>query len=196
MSKVFIGGSRSITRIPAAVQVRLDRIVERGLRVLVGDAPGVDTAIQRDLQQRGHRNVTVYCSGTKPRNNVGGWPVEAVPVPAGVQGFAFYSVKDRAMVRDADYGLILWDGDSAGSAMQALRLLLLGKPVVLHHAPSGADLELRSIDHWALVSARLGATLERRLRREAKSEGLAYPTPETTGRTVSQLELAPVRAAA
>lgn len=196
MSKIFIGGSRSITRIPAAVQVRLDRIVERGFEVLVGDAPGVDTAIQRELQKRGHKPVTVYCSGTKPRNNLGDWPVEAVPVPPGVQGFAFFSVKDRRMVRDADYGLILWDGESAGSAMQALRLVLLHKPVVVHHAPGDADVELRAVDDWTQITALADPALDRRLRREAKNEGLAYPTPNPANGTTAQLELAPARVAA
>ena len=38
MTRVFIGGSRHITRLEADVRRRLDRIVEKGLLVVIGDA--------------------------------------------------------------------------------------------------------------------------------------------------------------
>jgi hypothetical protein len=48
---VFIGGSRHITRLEAVGRRRLDRIVEKGLPVVIGDANGADKAVQRYLLQ-------------------------------------------------------------------------------------------------------------------------------------------------
>ena len=47
-----IGGSRRITRLEAEVRRRLDRIVEKGLPVVIGDANGADRAVQRYLNDR------------------------------------------------------------------------------------------------------------------------------------------------
>ena len=52
VTKVFIGGSRRITRLEAEVRRRLDRIVEKGLPVVIGDANGADRAVQRYLNDR------------------------------------------------------------------------------------------------------------------------------------------------
>lgn len=46
MRKVFIGGSRRVSRLHADVRRRLDRIVEKRLPVLAGDANGADKAHQ------------------------------------------------------------------------------------------------------------------------------------------------------
>jgi hypothetical protein len=33
----------------------------------------------------------------------------------GARGFAYYATKDQVMVDDAEYGLMLWDGESKGT---------------------------------------------------------------------------------
>lgn len=70
-SAVFISGSLSITTLPETVVERLGIILDRQLSVLIGDARGVDRAVQRILCGRNSQSVTVYCSGDVPRNNVG-----------------------------------------------------------------------------------------------------------------------------
>jgi hypothetical protein len=52
VTRVFIGGSRHVTRLEAEVRRRLDRIVEKGLPVVIGDANGADEAVQRYLSDR------------------------------------------------------------------------------------------------------------------------------------------------
>jgi len=47
VTRVFIGGSRRIRRLEAEVRRRLDRIVEKGLPVIIGDANGADKAVER-----------------------------------------------------------------------------------------------------------------------------------------------------
>ncbi len=44
--RVFIAGSMSIKHLDANIRVRLDKVVDQDLEVLVGDADGVDTSIQ------------------------------------------------------------------------------------------------------------------------------------------------------
>lgn len=80
MTRVFIGGSRRITRLNADVKQRLDRIIEMRLPVLVGDANGADRAVQDYLRSRGYDLVEVFCSGEVCRNNTGDWTVRSIPV--------------------------------------------------------------------------------------------------------------------
>lgn len=46
MTKVFIGGSRHVSRLTAPVLERLHTIMEKELSVIVGDANGADKAVQ------------------------------------------------------------------------------------------------------------------------------------------------------
>ena len=68
MKKVFIGGSRRVSRLNPEIRRRLDRIIEKGLEVLVGDANGADKAVQRHFKERGYCNVHVFCTSSV-------WPV-------------------------------------------------------------------------------------------------------------------------
>ena len=78
MTKIFVGGSRRISRLNEDIRRRIDRIVAKRLHVLIGDANGVDKAVQRYLHERGYDRVEVFCSGPASRNNVGGWPLHPV----------------------------------------------------------------------------------------------------------------------
>jgi hypothetical protein len=44
--RVFIAGSMSIKHLDTNIQLRLDKVADQDLEVLVGDADGVDTSIQ------------------------------------------------------------------------------------------------------------------------------------------------------
>ena len=92
----------------------LDIVCEKGYEVLIGDCFGADKLVQKYLFDRGYDKVKVYASGTKVRNNVGGFPVIAVSA-AGKCGFAFYRQKDITMANDADHALMFWDGVSKGT---------------------------------------------------------------------------------
>lgn len=84
MKKVFIGGSRRVTRLSTEVRKRLHQIIDRQLPVLIGDANGADKAVQQYLQNRGYGSVEVFCVGENCRNNLGHWKIRAiVPPPEG-----------------------------------------------------------------------------------------------------------------
>jgi hypothetical protein len=148
MSKVFVGGSRRITRLNPEVAPRLDRVIAEQVSILVGDAAGADKSVQQYLNAKGFRDVEVFCSGNECRNNVGNWPLRRVAVESRKRDFDFYAAKDQVMSREADSGLMIWDGKSAGTLMNALRLVRQGKQVSIFEAQHGRFRELRSDSEW------------------------------------------------
>ena len=132
MKKIFIGGSRSINRLEAEVTRRIDRMVERELYILVGDANGADKAVQTYLSKRRYPNVIVFFTGGQCRNNVAAWPVTSTPAPHHTRDFRFFTAKDAAMAREADVGLMLWDGQSCGTIVSVARMVAADKPVVVY----------------------------------------------------------------
>ncbi len=132
MKKVFIGGSRRISRLDAEVTRRIDQMIERGLDILIGDANGADKAVQTYLSEQQYQNVVVFCTGDHCRNNVGDWPVTSAPASHQNKDFRFFTAKDAAMASEADVGLMLWDGQSAGTIMNVARMVAANKPVVVY----------------------------------------------------------------
>jgi hypothetical protein len=144
MTKVFIGGSRRVSRLNADVRHRIDRIIEQGFPVLVGDANGADKAVQNYLQSRGYEAVEVFCSGGECRNNLGKWPVRAVATSQARRDFDYYAAKDEQMAQEASVGFMIWDGKSAGTLANAARLLRQDKKVVVYATPSKRFLTLKA----------------------------------------------------
>jgi len=144
MKKVFIAGSRRLSRLPGEVTQRLAEMIHRELTVLIGDANGADKAVQTYFAEQKYGNVTVYCTGGACRNNVGRWPVRAVPAPHAARDFAYFTAKDAAMADDADVALMLWDGQSSGTIVNVARLVTRAKPTVIYSAPTKAFATLKT----------------------------------------------------
>jgi hypothetical protein len=135
MASVFIGGSRAVSRLNDQIRKRLDDVQNRECAVLVGDANGADKAVQQYLAKCGYRRVLVYCM-RECRNNVGGWDANFHSAGKGAKGFEYYAIKDRAMARDANCGVMLWDGKSRGTLNNVTNLLASQKKVLLYLSPS------------------------------------------------------------
>lgn len=172
MTKVFIGGSRRISRLDAEVQRRIDRMIEKRLPVIVGDANGADKAVQDYLRSKDYDLVEVFCSGGACRNNRGGWPTRTVPVPSGGKrkDFSFYATKDRAMAEEATVGLMLWDSESVGTVMNVLRLIQRHKKVVVYVAPKHDFVDVKSERDWEDFLAHCEAPLQERIAKESSAE--------------------------
>lgn len=78
MIKVFISGSMRIKRLDNNVLSRINNILEKHYSIVVGDADGVDSSVQEYLKQQGAKSVFVYCTGSRPRNNIGNWETNNV----------------------------------------------------------------------------------------------------------------------
>lgn len=131
METVFIAGSITISRLDNCVKERISKAVLKGLRVAVGDADGADKSIQQHLAEIQAECVTVFCSGDRPRNNVGHWSVENVfpDAPPGTR--SYFTAKDLKMAEVADYGLMIWDSKSTGTLSNVLELLKAKKTSVV-----------------------------------------------------------------
>lgn len=144
MSRVFIGGSRKLSKLNEEIQVRLDGVLASSLEVLIGDANGADKAVQTYLAGKGYKNVTLYCSGDECRNNVGNWTTRHVRTASAIKDFEHYSQKDKEMAREADYGLFLWDGESRGTLENIRRMVEQGKTSLVYLSGSRTFITVRS----------------------------------------------------
>lgn len=130
--KIFIAGPRRITRLPGEVKHRFINIKKNNYTILVGDANGVDKAVQQFFSEQGYRQLLVYASAGRARNNIGSWPIEKVEVSGQIKGFDFYAAKDKKMAESADYGFMIWNGKSKGTLNNMVNLLNLQKKVLLY----------------------------------------------------------------
>lgn len=174
MSVVFIGGSRRLARLNDTIRVRLDRIVERHHAVIIGDANGADRAVQGYLAERGYRHVTVYCTGDTCRNNVGAWPVHAIP-DQGRRGREYYALKDAAMADAAECALMLWDGESQGTLANVRRLVAQRKPVVVYLSRDRACHTVRSEAELGRLVPATAAAAVPRSRRRGQGQQVLFP---------------------
>jgi hypothetical protein len=134
--KVFIGGSRRLSRLNRKVTQTLDRLVERDLTIIIGDANGADKAVQSYLANKKYRNVIVFCMQNQCRNNLGDWQSRRIETGLRNNGFEFYAVKDLAMAKETDYGFMLWDSKSKGTLNNIVTLLRESKPVIIYFSPT------------------------------------------------------------
>jgi hypothetical protein len=113
--KVFISGSISIKSLQEKDIFFLEQIVEGKCTILIGDAYGVDRAVQQYLAAQNYRLVTVYFSGDKARVNIGNWQTQQISNPDNLTGKVRYQLKDKAMAEDCDSAIMFWDGKSKGT---------------------------------------------------------------------------------
>jgi hypothetical protein len=163
MISVFIGGSRNITRFNDEIKRRIDRIIENGYPVLVGDANGADKAVQEYLKGRGYHFVEVFCIEGACLNNIGNWPLRSIPAPNGRRDFSYYEAKDIVMADEASVGFMIWDGRSIGTLMNVFRLVDQQKKVVLYSAPNHEFSNLKSKADWEHLLASAGSDVRRRI---------------------------------
>ena len=177
MTKVFIAGSRRLSRLNAEVKRRIDTMIEKDFTILVGDANGADKAVQGYLAEKGYRNVIVHCMAGNCRNNIGGWPVREVSGPTGARGFAYYATKDQSMVDDAAYGLMLWGGESKGTLNSVINMIRQEKPVVVYLAQKRMFQNLRSANDVTDLLGNCDRATVQRFERELGIERVLHRAP-------------------
>jgi len=130
--KIFISGSAKINTLNETIERILNKTVNSGHEILVGDCNGVDALIQSYYSDKGYENVTVYHVGAKPRNCCKSFTAVKVDTANETSGYRYYQQKDIRMTDIADVGLVIWDGISKGSYANMERLLKAKKSVVVH----------------------------------------------------------------
>ncbi len=158
--KIFIAGAKSIKALPDVVQQRMMTIYQKGYEVLVGDCYGVDASVQKFYSGLGYSNVVVFASNGKARNNIGRWNVRNVAVPSYVRGFDFYKQKDIAMANEADYGFMIWDGESRGTLNNTINLVTRGKQVLIYLTTQEQMLTVKDLDDLSVLVERCSPTTQ------------------------------------
>jgi hypothetical protein len=170
MNTIFIGGSRRVSRLSEQVRERLKNVTNSGAHIIVGDANGADKAVQKFLHDASYSNVTVFCSGNVCRNNTGKWRTRYVNAPKGLKGFDFYATKDREMAREADFGLMIWDGISLGTLLNILRLIRTGKKAVLINLRNKEARTFKTSADWVNFISRFDSDFRKDLHRRATTD--------------------------
>jgi hypothetical protein len=170
-TKVFIAGSRRLSRLSREVMRRIDNVVDKGFTVVVGDANGMDKAVQRYLDKRRYENVLVFCMEGICRNNIGHWPTRNIKAAEPARrDFSYFSTKDRVMAEEADYGLMLWDGRSRGTLTSIVDFVRRGKPVLVYLAPRKSFHTLRRPDQLTQMLVRFDPAALHRIGRDLHAD--------------------------
>ncbi|MFT4929360.1 MAG: hypothetical protein ACI8WB_005491 [Phenylobacterium sp.] len=146
MYKIFVSGSMQIKNLDHNVINRIGNIMNSQFEVIVGDADGVDSSIQRYLQERHFKPVKVYCAGEQPRNNLGHWLVKSINTDAKPGTRAFFTAKDLEMAQDCDYGFMVWDAKSTGTLSNAIELLKIKKFSLVYINKAKEFLKVRRVE--------------------------------------------------
>jgi probable addiction module antidote protein len=170
MNTVFIGGSRQVSRLSAQVKERLENVINSGFHIILGDANGADKAVQGYLSDASYKDVTVFCSGEKYRNNLGRWETRYVTAPRNAKSFEFYAAKDREMAREADFGLMIWDGKSAGTILNVLRLIRADKKAVLLNVSDEETITFKTSEDWERFASSFSRDFRNDLKKRATAE--------------------------
>ena len=128
---VVLGGTRKVGKLPLEVLDLLRTYVNKKSLFLVGDAPGIDTAFQKELKKLKVDGVTVCSSAEEVRNNIGNWSEKIIESGLISKSNARHAAKDRFMTKEADLGVMVWDTQSAGTLANVLDLVGMGKECLL-----------------------------------------------------------------
>jgi len=170
MSNVFFGGSRQLARLNPALRTRLRNLITNGHTVLIGDANGADKAVQSYLAQEGYKNVRVYCMDGQCRNNVGNWDSVSIDSGGRKRDFSYFAMKDARMSQEADYGFMIWDGESKGTLNNVLNLVQQGKSALVYFSPTKEFIPVKSKDEVAALVARCNSEAREALNKTIKLE--------------------------
>jgi hypothetical protein len=143
---IFIAGPRVISTLNKTIIEKIKHMIDEGYTILVGDANGVDKAVQDFCNNQNYKNVKIYATKGKARNNIGNWFVHNVEVPKNLKGFDFYAAKDYEMAKDADYGLMVWNGKSKGTLNNTINLLKMDKEILLYYSPENQFYMIKSLN--------------------------------------------------
>jgi hypothetical protein len=144
--KVFVAGPRAVSILNKQVKERLTNIINNNFTILIGDANGVDKQVQKFLHSLNYKNVKVYATNGKARNNIGQWEVEKVEVEPNKKGFDYYAAKDMEMAKNADYGFMIWNGQSKGTLNNIVNLAKLNKKILVYFIPHKQFYTIKSLD--------------------------------------------------
>ena len=162
---VFISGTSKLQdksstyyrkSLPEPLKKEIDGYMANRKKIIIGDAPGLDTAVQNYLSEKGYKKVVVY--GTeKTRENAGWrmyngtqrkWKEKVVSGKGYEEGSPeWHAEKDKAMQEDAYEGLavVLEKGGAKATRKNVEALVKANKKVKIYEL---RGLEKEKLDRW------------------------------------------------
>lgn len=153
---VFISGTSKLQdksstyyrkELPKPIKDEIDRYIQQKKKIIVGDAPGLDTAVQEYLSEKGYKKVVVY--GTDyTRTNKGNWKEHISDGSQYEEGSSeWHKVKDRAMQEDAMSGLaVVLENGGAGATRKNVEALVKANKKVKIYELRGVEAD--QLDTW------------------------------------------------
>ena len=129
--KVFISGSKEISKLPREATNKIIEICNKKHDILIGDCYGIDTTVQALLKQLNYKKVTIFTSCEKEIVNLGNWKV--VNIISDKHGYSAHAEKDKAMIKACDYGIAIWNGKSKGTGNNITGLKNMDKEVYIFY---------------------------------------------------------------
>lgn len=133
--------------LPDPIKKEIDGYIAQKKKIIVGDAPGLDTAVQEYLAEKGYKKVVVY--GTDyTRANKGGWKEKISDGSQYEEGSSdWHKVKDKAMQDDAMEGLaVILEKGGAGATRKNVEALVRDNKKVKIYELRGTEAE--KLDRW------------------------------------------------
>ena len=149
--KLFISGSRNISQINKNIFDLLDRAIQNNHSLIIGDADGIDREVQKYIKEKEYKNVIIYHTGIKCRNNEGNWNNFVVETKLKSKNLNFYMQKDIKMAEDADVGLAIWDGKSVGTLNNILNLLSHDKAVSVYLSENEKLFNIKNLNDFKKI---------------------------------------------
>ena len=130
--KLLLMGSSAFKdrALPLVVKDRIDDAMERGVTIIVGEAPGTSRLYQDYLKSKGYRDVIVG-HAIRLRYNAGNWK--------DMQYGKNLKERERKMIEDCDFAIVIWMNNSSVIAKNLELLKRLGKPTFLYECSSETD---------------------------------------------------------
>jgi len=127
--KLLLMGSSAFKarELPIEVKERIDDALERGMTIIVGEAPGANRLYQDYLKAKDYRNVVVG-HAVRLRYNAGNWKT--------VQYGRDLKERERKMIEHCDSAVVIWMNNSGVIAENLELLKRLGKPTYLYEYSS------------------------------------------------------------
>jgi hypothetical protein len=148
---IVLGGSRHIEKIPNEVLELISDYVGKNYNFLIGDASGSDSAFQYFFAKEKYQKVRIFSSAGYIRNNLGNWNWELIDSGLKSKSNAVHAFKDRHMCKLSNFGIMIWDCQSAGTLSNVIDLVRQGENCFIWVAPD-SDLyqfdNIKSLEKW------------------------------------------------
>ena len=153
---VFVSGSSKTQdesseyyrkKLPKAIRSKLTEKMNRGDKIIVGDAPGIDRQVQDYLNAKEYQNVEIYGPGKKVRYTANSkWKTNPIDAPEFEEGSKeWLAKKDIVMSTIADEGIaVILDEGAKATRKNIERMLSSEKPVSVYELNKAS----KELDRW------------------------------------------------